>query len=176
MQVRSDDLHMFCPKEYAIPFTGKNENSMPNFTQQPLLQEKHKDLEQLYSTTTTVSENSMRDSLTLFSDKYTLLSPVNLRSPTHCHMPAKVPLCGPFAIGVKQMWVSALHRRQGIAHQLLECVRISAVTDTRCPHFIPSHERFKICFSQPTSDGLSCALRYVEPSNIVWLYSQSSVT
>jgi hypothetical protein len=168
---------MFCPKEYAISLTENallNENSMPNFTQQPSLQEKQKYVEQLYSST--VSENSMRDTLTLFSDKYTLLSPVNLRSPTHCHMPAKAPLCGPFAIGVKQMWVSALHRRQGIAHQLLECVRISAVTDTRCPHFIPSHERFKICFSQPTSDGLSCALRYVEPSNIVWLYSQSSVT
>lgn len=117
--------------------------------------------------------------LTLFSTDYSLLPPLVLHTPPpllrQALQEATVTHPGPFVVGIKQMWVSAQHRRRGIARQLLECVRTAASADSRCPLFISAHERFKIAFSQPTSDGLHFALRYVAPVKAVWLYAQSSL-
>lgn len=118
-------------------------------------------------------ENSMRDVLTLFSHEYTLVSPADCPSLLQHHsLAAMSSPTHPFTIGIKQMWVSAHHRRQGVARQLLDCARLAATSDPRCPLFI---DRYKVAFSQPTSDGLQCALRYVAPMKAAWLYSQSSV-
>jgi hypothetical protein len=124
------------------------------------------------------TESTMQNVLTLFSQDFSLLSPGDLLTAPYQHIPlqqAPLPLSGLFTIGVKQLWVSSKHRRRGIARQMLECIRNSAPGNPRCPLFIPAHERFRVAFSQPTSDGLRCAMRYVAPAKAVWLYSRSSV-
>jgi len=193
--VNRNDLHMFCPKSIGGPVAANDsskqtrENSAPphlnrsqakSSTSVTAPSPKKLGIDKSDCVSTEAKENSngnsMRGILTLFSDEYTVLSPTDLRTPSLTHILSEAPLSGPFSIGIKQMWVNANHRRQGIAHQMLDCVRASAPSDSRCPLFVPSHEKYKICFSQPTSDGLRCALRYVASSSkVVWLYSHSSV-
>jgi hypothetical protein len=66
----------------------------------------------------------------------------------------------PALLGVKVIWVSRAHRREHIAHELLDCARRCLVFGTVIP--VSS-----VAFSQPTEDGFALAVSYCRSDSVL---------
>ena len=67
-------------------------------------------------------------------------------------------------LGVKLIWVSAAHRRRGLAHRMLDAARRNFAYGAVLK--VPLGE---VAFSQPTQDGFRFASAYCKSSS-VWAY------
>ena len=168
---------MYCPNQkLSYDTENKNdavENYAPTNSYPPTPSKLSKGAGTAVEASPSITE--VRETLSLFTEGAMLISPADFATQQYQRNVARVQSNDPIVLGVKQIWVNSKWRRRGVARTLLECSRTSASKEPRCPLFINAQEKFKIAFSQPTSDGLHCALHYVSPSRFLWVYSRSTV-